>query len=159
LANSGPLPGSTAPLSRVRLRALWSLVDRMLIDQNGSRSIARATCVAVHAPSPHAVGDAALGSSVPAYGAATPIVATASAAPSRRAGFGQTAIMPIRRMRHLAVTSSPALVVRPQDDARPPVCTEILNSGVVVMESAKDGARIDDTGPLNRARDRHILVQ
>jgi hypothetical protein len=39
------------------------------------------------------------------------------------------------------------------------VCTEILNSGVVVMESAKDGARIDDTGPLNRARDRRILVQ
>src|SRR5258708_28813821 len=27
------------------------------------------------------------------------------------------------------------------------------------MESAKDGARIDDTGPLNRARDRRILVQ
>jgi hypothetical protein len=40
-----------------------------------------------------------------------------------------------------------------------PVCTEILNSGVVVMEPAKDGARIDDTGPLNRARDRRILVQ
>jgi hypothetical protein len=39
------------------------------------------------------------------------------------------------------------------------VCTEILNSGVVVMESAKDGARIDDTGSLNRARDRRILVQ
>jgi hypothetical protein len=27
------------------------------------------------------------------------------------------------------------------------------------MESAKDGARIDDTSPLNRARDRRILVQ
>ena len=40
-----------------------------------------------------------------------------------------------------------------------PVCTEILNSDVVVMESAKDGARIDDTGPLNRARDRRILFQ
>ena len=39
------------------------------------------------------------------------------------------------------------------------VCTEILNSGVVAMESAKDGARIDDTGPLNRARARRILVQ
>ena len=39
------------------------------------------------------------------------------------------------------------------------VCTESLNSGVVVMESAKDGARIDDTGPLNRARARRILVQ
>jgi hypothetical protein len=39
------------------------------------------------------------------------------------------------------------------------VCSEILNSGVVVMESAKDGARIDDTGSLNRARDRRILVQ
>jgi DNA polymerase III subunit epsilon len=39
------------------------------------------------------------------------------------------------------------------------VCTEIPNSGVVVMESAKDGARIDDTGSLNRARDRRILVQ
>jgi hypothetical protein len=38
------------------------------------------------------------------------------------------------------------------------VCTEILNSGVVVMESAKDRARIDDTGPLNRARDRRILL-
>lgn len=41
----------------------------------------------------------------------------------------------------------------------PLVCTEILNSGVVVMESAKDGARIDDTGPLDRARARRILVQ
>jgi hypothetical protein len=39
------------------------------------------------------------------------------------------------------------------------VCTKILNSGVVVMESAKDGARIDETGPLNRARARRILVQ
>jgi hypothetical protein len=39
------------------------------------------------------------------------------------------------------------------------LCTEILNSGVVVMESAKDGARIDDTGPLNPARDRRILFQ
>ena len=46
-----------------------------------------------------------------------------------------------------------------QDFEVPAVCTEILNSGVVVMESAKDGARIDDTGPLNRARARRILVQ
>jgi hypothetical protein len=60
------------------------------------------------------------------------------------------------------------IVGEPRDPTRrdlmgPPetsrVCTENLNSGVVVVESAKDGARIDDTGPLNRARDRRILVQ
>jgi hypothetical protein len=39
------------------------------------------------------------------------------------------------------------------------VGTEILSSGVVVMVSAKDGAGIDDTGPLNQARDRRILFQ
>jgi hypothetical protein len=44
-------------------------------------------------------------------------------------------------------------------DVEKVVGTEILSSGVVVMESAKDGARIDDTGPLNRARDRRILFQ
>ncbi len=39
------------------------------------------------------------------------------------------------------------------------VCTESLGSGVVVMKSAKDGARPDHTGSLNRARDGRILIQ
>ena len=40
-----------------------------------------------------------------------------------------------------------------------PVCTENLNPGVVVMESAEDGERFDTPGPLNRARDRRIFIQ
>jgi hypothetical protein len=40
-----------------------------------------------------------------------------------------------------------------------PVCTENLSSGAVVMKSAQDGAWTDHTGPLNRARNRRILVQ
>jgi hypothetical protein len=44
-------------------------------------------------------------------------------------------------------------------DVEKVVGTEILSSGVVVMVSAKDGARIDDTGPLNRARGRRIPFQ
>ena len=39
------------------------------------------------------------------------------------------------------------------------VCTENLNTGVVVMKSAQDGARTDHTGSLYRARDRRILVK
>jgi hypothetical protein len=39
------------------------------------------------------------------------------------------------------------------------VCTENLNTGVVVMKSAQDDARTDDTGTLYRTRDRRILVQ
>jgi hypothetical protein len=39
------------------------------------------------------------------------------------------------------------------------VCTENLNPDVVVMKSAKNGVRFDGAGPLNRARDRRILVQ
>src|SRR5450759_2935818 len=39
------------------------------------------------------------------------------------------------------------------------VCTENLNPGIVVMESAEDGERFDASGPLNRARNRRILVQ
>jgi hypothetical protein len=37
------------------------------------------------------------------------------------------------------------------------VCTENLISGVVVMKSAKDGARPDHTGSLDRARNGRIL--
>ena len=39
------------------------------------------------------------------------------------------------------------------------LCTENLNPDVVVMKSAKNGVRFDGSGPLNRARDRCILVQ
>jgi len=39
------------------------------------------------------------------------------------------------------------------------VCTENLNPGVAVMESAKDRGRCDAPGPLNRARDWRIFVQ
>ena len=39
-----------------------------------------------------------------------------------------------------------------------PVCTENLNAVVAVMKSAQDGARTDDTGSLNRASNRRILV-
>ena len=39
------------------------------------------------------------------------------------------------------------------------MCTENLNPGIVVMESAEDGGRFDASGPLNRARNRRILVQ
>jgi hypothetical protein len=39
------------------------------------------------------------------------------------------------------------------------VCTENLNPGIVVMESAEDGERFDASGPLNRARNRRIFVQ
>ena len=41
----------------------------------------------------------------------------------------------------------------------PAVCTENLNPGIVVMESAEDGERFDASGPLNRARNRRIFVQ
>src|ERR1019366_1941706 len=40
-----------------------------------------------------------------------------------------------------------------------PVCTENLYPDVVVMKSAKDGVRIDASGPLNGARDRRIFIQ
>ena len=39
------------------------------------------------------------------------------------------------------------------------VCTENLSPDVMVMEPAKDGARYDASGPLNRARDRRIFIQ
>jgi hypothetical protein len=39
------------------------------------------------------------------------------------------------------------------------VCTDNLNTGVVVMKSAQNGARTDHTASLNRARNRRILVQ
>jgi hypothetical protein len=39
------------------------------------------------------------------------------------------------------------------------VCTENLNTGIVVMKSAQDGACTDHTGSLNRARNWRILVQ
>ena len=40
-----------------------------------------------------------------------------------------------------------------------PVCTENLNPGVAVMESAQDGKRCDAPGLLNRARDWRIFIQ
>jgi len=42
---------------------------------------------------------------------------------------------------------------------RTPVRTENSNPDVVVMEYAQDLERFDAPGPLNRARDRRILVQ
>jgi PAS domain-containing protein len=39
------------------------------------------------------------------------------------------------------------------------VCTENLNPGVAVMESAQNGKRCDAPGPLNRARDQRIFIQ
>ena len=40
-----------------------------------------------------------------------------------------------------------------------PECTENSHPDVVVMESAQDLERFDAPGPLNRARNRRILVQ
>ena len=39
------------------------------------------------------------------------------------------------------------------------VCTKNLNPYVMVMKSAKDGVRFDASGPLNRAKDRCIIIQ
>jgi len=39
-----------------------------------------------------------------------------------------------------------------------PVCTENSNPDIVVMESAQDRKRCDVPGPLNRPRDRRILI-
>ena len=41
----------------------------------------------------------------------------------------------------------------------PPVRTEKLDSGVLVMKPANQGMRHDATDPLNRSRDRRIFVQ
>ena len=38
------------------------------------------------------------------------------------------------------------------------VCTENLHPNVVVMKSAKDRVGTNDSGPLNRARDRRIFI-
>src|SRR6516225_8574822 len=38
-----------------------------------------------------------------------------------------------------------------------PVCTENLNTDVVVMKSAKDGTRFDASGPLKHARERCMI--
>ena len=46
-----------------------------------------------------------------------------------------------------------------QDPAQMPVCTENRNPHVMVMKSAEDWIRFDISSPLNRARDRRILVQ
>ena len=45
------------------------------------------------------------------------------------------------------------------DDMIQAVCTENINSDVVMMKSAEDGERFDASGPLNRTRNRRILVQ
>ncbi len=63
--------------------------------------------------------------------------------------------------------SQPVLAALPPDAQaeierrflRPPVCTESLNPGVMVMKSTKDGMRFDASCRLNRARDRRIFVQ
>ena len=39
------------------------------------------------------------------------------------------------------------------------VCTENLDPGVVMMKSAEYRVRTDDSGALNRARDRRIFIQ
>ena len=39
------------------------------------------------------------------------------------------------------------------------VCTENLNPGVVVMKSAKDRSRADDSNSLNGTRDRRVFIQ
>jgi hypothetical protein len=39
------------------------------------------------------------------------------------------------------------------------VCTESLSPGVVMMKSAEYRVRTDDSGALNRARDRRIFIQ
>ena len=41
----------------------------------------------------------------------------------------------------------------------PAVCTENLDPGVVMMKSAEYRVRTDDSGALNRARDRRIFIQ
>jgi hypothetical protein len=40
-----------------------------------------------------------------------------------------------------------------------PVCTENLNPDVVVMKSANDRVRTNDSGLLNGARDWRIFIQ
>jgi predicted esterase len=40
-----------------------------------------------------------------------------------------------------------------------PVCTENLDSDVMVMKSTKDRVRFDASGRLNRTRDRRIFIQ
>ena len=39
------------------------------------------------------------------------------------------------------------------------MCTENLNPDIMVMKSAEDWAWANDSGSLNRARDRHIFSQ
>ena len=39
------------------------------------------------------------------------------------------------------------------------MCTENLNPGVVVMETAQNGKRSDAPGPLNHTRHRRIFIQ
>ena len=39
------------------------------------------------------------------------------------------------------------------------MCTENLNPGIMVMESAEDGNRFNASGPLNRTSYRRIFVQ
>lgn len=48
----------------------------------------------------------------------------------------------------------PAQRFHPSDGV---VCTE--NPHVMVMQPAKDGVRLDASGPLNRARDWRIFIQ
>jgi hypothetical protein len=48
---------------------------------------------------------------------------------------------------------------RPTGPCCPPVCTENLDPGVVMMKPAEYRVRTDDSNALNRARDRRILIQ
>ena len=43
--------------------------------------------------------------------------------------------------------------------AQPPVYTENLNPGVVMMKSAEYRVRTDDSSALNRARDRSTFIR
>jgi hypothetical protein len=65
----------------------------------------------------------------------------------------------------LIITDVPELRVIDQDlwervkQRQRGVCTENLNSHIVMMKSAKDCMRHDASGPLDRTRDWRILVQ
>jgi hypothetical protein len=73
-------------------------------------------------------------------------------------------VAPARRRSSMAVGDSPEQTpfpaklwrVRPM---QPPVCTENLDSGVLVMQPAYEGMRNNAAGSLDWAKDRRILSQ
>jgi hypothetical protein len=60
------------------------------------------------------------------------------------------------RMEKISVAVDPLFKMAPKLIA---VCTENLNSDVVMMKSAEYRVRTDDSSPLNRAMDRRIFIQ